>query len=187
MKLFFLLLLLQSGSVFAQGDDELPAIYMNNKDFFIPQAVCKKYNLQAGQTDDVMKVYNNFADSAGIQRVNDIRWQAKDKAEAQKWYKDNSNLLSEKSEDISSQLSKPPGVDSWNVYGQSKEMKAMMKSLGVEQNHYYFTFTVDQYVAKIFVATSVKKTLKDAWQLAKEGLKATLTAAGKPKQAGLVL
>ena len=153
----------------------------------MPSAVCKKYQLEAGQANDVMKVYNNFADSAAIQRVVDIRWQAKDKAEAQKWYKDNSSLLSEKSDDISSQLSKPPGVDSWNVYGQSKEMKEMMKSLGVEQNHYFFTFTVDQYVAKIFVATSIKKTLQDAWQMAKEGLKATLQAAGKPKLAELVL
>ncbi|MES1198320.1 MAG: hypothetical protein ABUL41_03490 [Chitinophagaceae bacterium] len=187
MKLFFLLLLLQSVSAFAQDDVELPAISANNKDFFIPLAVYKKYNMEAGQADDVMKVYNNFADSAAIQRVSDIRWQAKDKAEAQKWYKDNIDLLSEKSENISSQLSQPPGVDSWNVYAQSKEMKEMMKSLGVDQNHYYFTFTVDQYVAKIFVATSAKKTLQDAWQLAKEGLIATLKAAGKPKLAGLVL
>jgi|GEM_PF-5641366 len=186
MKLFFLLLLLQSGSAFAQ-DDELPAIYMNNKDFFIPPAVCKKYNLVTTQSDNKMKVYGNFADSASIQRLNDIRWMAKDKEEAQKWYKDNISLLSEKADDITSQLSKPPGVDSWNLYGQSKEMKELMKSLGVEQNHYYFTFTVDQYVAKIFVATSIKKTLQDAWQLAKEGLIATLKAAGKPKLAELVL
>src|SRR6186997_1539057 len=99
MKLFFLLLLLQSGFVFAQ-DDELPSIYMNNKEFFIPPAVCKKYNLVSTQSDNKMKVYGNFADSASIQRLNDIRWVAKDKAVAQKWYKDNSNLLSEKAEDI---------------------------------------------------------------------------------------
>ena len=187
MKLFFLLLLVQANSIFAQGGDELPAISVNNKDFFIPPSICKKYKLESGQADDLMKVYNNLAEDATIQRVNDIRWQAKDKAEAEQWYKDNTSLLGEKAEDITSQLPKPPGVDNWNVYGQSKEMKEMMKSLGVEQNHYNFTFTVDQYVAKIFVATSGKQTLKDAWQLAKEGLKATLKAAGKPKIADLVL
>ena len=187
MKLFFLLLLVQSNSIFAQGGGELPAISANSKDFFIPTAICNKYKLEAGQTDSWMKVYNNLADGATIQRVNDIRWQAKDKAEAEQWYKDNANLLSEKADDITSELPKPPGVDSWNVYGQSKEIKEMMKSLGVEQNHYNFTFTVDKYVAKIFVATSGKQTLKDAWQLAKEGLKATLKAAGKPKLAELVL
>lgn len=187
MKLFFLLLLVQSGSIFAQSGDELPAISRNNKDFFIPAPSLKKYSLEAGQADDWMKVYNNLAEGATIQRVNDIRWQAKDKAEAAQWYKDNATLLSEKADDITSQLSKPSGVDSWNVYGQSKEIKEMMKSLGVEQNHYNFTFSVDQYVAKIFVATSGKQTLQDAWQLAKEGLKATLKAAGKPKQAELVL
>jgi hypothetical protein len=187
MKLFFLFLLVQSGSIFAQGGDELPAISTNSKDFFIPAAICAKYKLEAGEADDFMKVYSNLTEGATIQRVNDIRWQAKDKAEAMKWYKDNTGLLSEKADDITSQLSKPAGVDAWNVYGQSKEMKEMMKSLGVEQNHYNFTFTVDQYVAKIFVATSGKHTLQEAWQFAKEGLKATLRAAGKPKQAELVL
>jgi hypothetical protein len=187
MRLLFLLLLLQSGSIFAQAGNELPAISANSKDFFIPAAICQKYKLEAGQTDEWMKIYNNMADGATIQRVNDIRWQAKDKAEAGNWYKDNTALLSENADNITSQLSKPPGVDNWNVYGQSTKMKELMKSLGIEQNHYNFTFTVDQYVAKIFVATSGKQTLKDAWQLAKEGLKATLKAAGKPKQAELVL
>jgi hypothetical protein len=186
MKLLFLLLLAQPCLLFAQGD-ELPAITSNNKDFFIPASICKKYNLEAGQTDEWMKVYNNMDKDAGIERVNDIRWQAKDKTEAAQWYKDNAALLSENADDITSELSKPPGVDSWNVYGQSKQMKEMMKSMGIEQNHYNFTFTVDRYVAKIFVATSGKQTLKDAWQFAKEGLIATLKAAGKPKQAELVL
>lgn len=187
MKLFFLIFLIQSSSIFGQDGGELPAITTNGKDFFIPANICTKYKLEAGQADDIMKVYNNLSEGATIQRVNDIRWQAKDKAEAMKWYKDNTDLLSEKADDITSQLSKPAGVDSWNVYGQSKEMKEMMKSLGIEQNHYNFTFTVDQYVAKIFVATSGKQTLQEAWQFAKEGLKATLRAAGKPKQAELVL
>jgi hypothetical protein len=183
MKLVFLLFLLLPGSLFAQGGDELHSISVNSQNFFIPEAVCKKYNLEAGQADNIMKVYNNFADSAAIQRVNDIRWEAKNKEQAIKWYKDNTALLSEKAEDITDQLSKPAGVESWNVYGQSKEMKEMMKSLGIEQNHYNFTFTVDQFVAKIFVATSAKQTLQDAWKFAKEGLKATLIAVGKPKLA----
>jgi hypothetical protein len=183
MKMFFLFLLILPVSLFAQGSSELPGISVNSKEFFIPESVCQKYNLEAGQADNVMKVYNNFSDSAAIQRVNDIRWEAKNKEQAIKWYKDNAALLSEKGEDITDQLPKPAGVESWNVYGQSKEMKEMMKSLGVEQNHYNFTFSVDQFVAKIFVATSGKQTLQDAWKFAKEGLKATLIAVGKPKLA----
>lgn len=100
MKLFLLLFLIQSSSIFAQGGDELPAISTNSKDFFIPAAICTKYKLEAGQADEIMKVYNNLAEGATIQRVNDIRWQAKDKAEAMKWYKDNTDLLSEKADDI---------------------------------------------------------------------------------------
>ena len=187
MKLVLLLLLMQSASAFAQDGNDLPAISSNNKDFFIPASICKKYNLDAGQANELMKVYNGPSVDTGIQRVTDIRWQGKDKAKASQWYKANATALSEGGEDIASQLSKPVGVDNWNVYGQSKQTKDLMKSLGIEQNHYNFTFTVDKYVAKIFIATSVKQTVKDAWQLAKEGLKATLTAAGKPKLAELVL
>ena len=68
-----------------------------------------------------------------------------------------------------------------------KEMKKLMESLDVKQNQYTFTFVVDKYVAKIFVGTDNDKTVSDAWIFAKEGLKATLKAAGKPKQAALVL
>jgi hypothetical protein len=187
MKFLFLAFLIQSGSLFAQSGDELPAISANNKDFFIPADICKKYSLEPGQADEIMKVYNNMATDGAIQRVNDIRWQGKDKAEASQWYKANLAMLSEGADDITSELSKPAGVNSWNVYRQSKQMKDMMKSLGVDQNHYNFTFTVDQYVAKIFIATSGTQSLKDAWQLAKEGLKATLKASGKKSEADLVL
>jgi hypothetical protein len=188
MKSILALLLLCSSTLFAQTGAELPAISQaNHNDFFIPDTACKKYKLELGQNDDWMKVYNNFTDNATIERVNDIRWQAKDKAEAMKWYKENTALLSEGADDITSQLSRPVGVDSWTVYGASKSMREMMKSLGVAQNQYNFTFTVDQYIVKIFVATTEKQTLKDAWQFAKEGLKATLTAAGKKKLADLVL
>lgn len=172
---------------FAQPD-ELPAISQSNKnDFFIPGTVCKKYNLEKGQEDEWMIVYNNFTDDATVQRVNDIRWQATTKEAAEKWYDQSSQLLSEGSEDITSQLSKPAGTGKWNVYGMNKEMKKMMESLGIKQNQYNFTFTVDQYVAKIFVATSEKQTLQDAWNFAKEGLRAILSAAGKKKLAELLL
>lgn len=97
-----------------------------------------------------------------MQRVNDIRWQAKNKAEAMQWYNANAKLLSEGGEDISTQLSKPAGVDSWNVYRQSNEIREMIKSMGIEQNHFYFTFIGDKYVPKIFIALSPKQTLKDA-------------------------
>jgi hypothetical protein len=187
MKLLLLLFVIQSASAFAQIDNELPAIANNNNSFFISVAVCKKFNLEAGQTDEYMRVYNSPSLDAGIQRVTDIRWQGKDKAEAMQWYKANTKFLSEDGDDITNQMTKPTGADSWNIYGQSDQTKKLMKAMGVEQNQYNFTFTVDKYVAKIFVSTSVKETLKDAWQFAKEGLKATLIAAGKPEMAKLVL
>lgn len=144
-------------------DDELPAISQSNKsEFFIPTSVYKKYNLEKGQEDEWMIIYNNFNDGATIQRVNDIRWQAATKDEAEKWYDKNKQLLSEGSTDISSQLSRPAGVGKWNVYGMNEELKKMMDGLGLKQNQYNFTFTVDKYVAKIFVSTTEKETLQDA-------------------------
>jgi hypothetical protein len=189
MRLLFLFFLLPSTFLFAQDTVELPAITTNSNNFFIPEALYQKHNMEKGESDAWMKVFTSrtIGTDSGLQRVNDIRWQAKDKAGAIQWYKANRKLLSEDAQDITNQVSKPAGVDSWNVYTQSKEMSDLMKSMGIGQNHYNFTFTVDKYVAKIFVATSVKQTVKDAWQFAKEGLKAILTAAGKPELAKLVL
>ncbi len=167
---------------------ELPAIAgKNGAAFFIPAPVCKKYKLEAAQGDAWMKVYNNLADKAIVQRVNDIRWQAESKTAAVDWYNDNGKLLNEGGHDITTILKKPAGVDAWNVYEASEEMKNMMEAMGIKQNQYTFTFTVDKYVAKIFVGVPGDKGVMDAWKFAKEGLKATLKAAGKPKLAALLL
>lgn len=179
-------MVISMSSIFAQN--EPPAISASNRNsFFIADPVLKKYKLETGQTDDWMKVYNNFGDDATIQRVNDIRWQATDKNAASQWYLGNKELLSENGTDITTSISKPVGVDEWNVYGTNENMKKMMEAMGVKQNQYCFTFTVDQYVAKIFVATTEKQTVQDAWKLAKEGVRATLTGAGKKKIADLML
>ncbi|MEI9946576.1 MAG: hypothetical protein WDN26_20430 [Chitinophagaceae bacterium] len=180
MKLLITLIAAMTLSVHAFSQDELPAISQSNsKDFFIPASVSKKYSLEKGQEDEWMIVYNNMGDDATIQRVNDIRWQGKTKEAAEKWYDESKQLLSEGSDDITSQMTKPAGVGKWNVYGMNKQMKKMMDAMGVKQNQYNFTFTVDKYVAKIFVSTSEKQTVQDAWKYAKEGLRAMLTASGK--------
>ncbi len=167
---------------------ELPAIAAKNGTaFFIPSVICKKYKLEAAKGDAWMKVYNNLADKAAVQRVNDIRWQATTKAAAIEWYNNNGKMLNEDGNDITDAVTKPAGVDAWNVYEASEEMKNMMEAMGVKQNQFTFTFTVDKYVAKIFVGMADGKSVADAWKFAKEGLKATLKAAGKPKLAALLL
>jgi len=186
----FIGLLLTFSHSFAQlTDAELPAISLKNHDtFFIPSGVIQKYKLEASKNDDWMKVYNKKKNTKTfIQRVNDIRWQAKDQLAALAWYIANSKMLNEDAKDISDKLPKPAGVAAWNVYEANDEMKKLMESLDVKQNQYTFTFVVDKYVAKIFVGIDNDKTISDAWIFAKEGLKATLKAAGKPKQAALVL
>jgi hypothetical protein len=183
--LFFL-----SNIAFAQQSDnpELPAIKSSDADaFFIPASVCKKYNVTPAQGDAWMKVYNNVEENAKLQRVNDIRWEAATKEEALQWYKDNSAMLSESGEDVTSQLTRPAAVDAWNVYETNKKMKEMMNSIGMKQNQYTYTFVVGKYVAKIFVGVNEATSLKESWTFAKEGLKAILRATGNPKLAELVL
>ena len=185
----FIALLLTFTHSFAQlTDAEFPAISLKNHDaFFIPSRIIQKYKLEASKSDDWMKVYNKKNTKTFIQRVNDIRWQAKDQLAALAWYTANGKLLNENARDISEKLLKPAGVAAWNIYEASDEMKKLMESMDIKQNQYTFTFVVDKYVAKIFVGTDNDKTVSDAWIFAKEGLKATLKAAGKPKQAALVL
>jgi hypothetical protein len=163
----------------AKAQNELPAISSERDDFFINASVIKLNNLNEVQRDDWMKIYNSSEKNAKIQRVVDIRWEAGTKKEAQAWFDTNKKLLGENGEDISSQLEKPVGVDSWKVYTMSKENKKLFESMGVKQNQYTFTFTIGQYVGKIFIATGENQTVQDAWALAAEGVKATMTAATK--------
>jgi hypothetical protein len=185
-KLILPLLLLCSAFVMAQT--ELPAIAAAKRAaFFIPQKTCNLYKLEPARGDAWMKVYNNMTESATVQRVNDIRWQASNKAAALAWYKANYRLLSEGGQEVEDGLPEPTGVDVWNVYSPSKEMSDMMEAMGVKQQQFTFTFVVDKYVGKIFVGAADGQTLEQVWQFAKEGVKATLKAAGKPKLAALIL
>jgi hypothetical protein len=188
MKTLLFLSFFMVTAIAGRAQGELPAVSAaNSKDFFIPLAVCTTYKLELGQADRWMRVYNNLAENPSIQRVNDIRWQAGSKEAAIEWYNNNGKMLNEGGEDVTKELSSPAGVDKWNVYTGSAAMKKMMKSLDIKQNQFYFTFTVDQYVGKIFISTDEKQTLNDAWKLAKEGVRSTLKATGKNKLADLLL
>ena len=169
-------------------DAELPAISSSKSNaFFIPAAICKKFDLTEAKGDAWMKVYNNNTDNAKLQRVNDIRWEATTKEAAIAWYKANIRMLSEQGQDITVQLTRPVGVSAWNVYEPNAAKKRVMQSLGVKQNQSTFTFVIDKYVAKIFVGVNEGTSVKESWEFAKEGLKALLSGSGNPKLAALVL
>jgi hypothetical protein len=175
-------------SVAQSSNAELPAITAKNADsFFIPKAICTKFELEPAKGDAWMKVYNNLKEDAKLQRVNDIRWQATSLQNALDWYKANNKLLSENGKDITDQLAKPIGVDAWNVYEANIEMKNMMEAMGIKQNQYTFTFVVDKYVAKVFVGVNDATSAKESWNFVKEALIAVLKASGKTKLAALVL
>jgi hypothetical protein len=166
----------------AKSQGELPPIAANRMAFYIPEKSLSAYSLKEAQHDEWMMVYDNFEKDAAVQRVVDIRWEAKTKEEAASWFDANTKLLGEGGDDITNEVKKPAMVDSWTIYTPSKESKDLFKSMGVEQNQYIFAFTVDKYVAKIFIATGAKQTVMDAWQLGWEGLTALLNASGKTKQ-----
>ncbi len=187
MKTFLSGLMLVICINLANAQNEPPAISQPNRNsFFIANNVLQQYNLQLGQNDEYMKVYNNESDQAPVIRVNDIRWQAADKDAAINWYRSNTKTLSEDGKDLSYSISKPVGVDEWNVYGASESNQRMMDALGLKQQQFCFTFTVDQYIGKIFISTNENQNIKDAWALAREGLRATLDASGKKILAGML-
>jgi hypothetical protein len=184
MKILLLCLLLAVGIAPLAAQDEPPAISQSNRnDFFISDAVVRKYNLQLGQHDEWMKVYNYTSADYTIFRVNDIRWQAATRDAAIRWYINNPRTLSEGGKNLTSEIPKPAGVDQFNAYGGNEENTKMMEALGLKQNQFCFTFTVDQFIGKIFVSTTDKLNVHDAWRFAKDGVRATLAAAGKKRQA----
>ena len=178
MKNFFLLLTL-AAFLTTNAQEELPPVSANGIKFFVPAETIEKYKLKSANDDEWMKTYNSKENNAAVQRLVDIRWEAKTKAEAQEWFNANKKLLGEGGDDITSQLIQPAGTDGWKVYTTSKENKKLFEAMGVKQNQYSFTFTVDRYVAKIFIATDEHQSLSDAWELGAEGLRAVLQAVAK--------
>lgn len=171
-------MLMSSISLSAQKD--LPAISDSLKDrFFIPEDILKNnYKLRADQQNDWTKAYYNDSKTALFYSLEDIRWQAKDKESASNWFHANTEYLSDGLKDITIQMSKPAGVNDWNIYSADEKLTEMSKKMGIKERMYYFTFTVYKYVAKISIITSSAVSLQEAWKLAKEGLKAILQASG---------
>ena len=189
-KLFlclFSICFLNSESKAQFADDELPAITGTNaRAFFIPATVCAKFKVNFDKSDLWMRSYSNNGNDAKLQQVFDIRWKAFSNQHAMDWYKSHTELLSEKGTDITVDFPKPGGVNAWNVYEASADVKKTMETLGMKQNQYTFTFVVDKYVAKIFVGVNDATSAQESWNFVKEGVKAVLRASGKQKLALLI-
>ncbi|MEP7256544.1 MAG: hypothetical protein ABI666_12265 [Ferruginibacter sp.] len=188
ITLFSLLLFFNTG-IFAQANQTQLAVIKKNADaFYIPAATIKKFNFKATTGSPGRKAYENLANPKLIV-LDDYRWEAASRDEALSWYNDKLNMLEYlggNDKDITNKMSSPVGVDAWNVYEMNDEAKKMGEIMGLKQSAYSFTFIVDRYVAKIYIQVDAVATLKEAWDLAKEGLKATLSASGKTSLAAQV-
>lgn len=125
----------------------------NESNLFIPVGFFKTYQLEKGETNERLHVYNNLqTGEQKYQRAVDIRWTFETEEEALKWHQLKLKENSEGGVPIKD-LIVIEGAQQLKVYREGKQGADLLKALGIVQRHHYFLFVYKNIVCKIFVAT----------------------------------
>lgn len=132
---------------------------------FLPQTLLAKYKLRRVMARGNFQVWLNSNHKALIQRVVDVRWLFKTAAAAQVFYKKNIKRISEGAREIQSHGINGVAGD-LRVFHKGPDSR-LLKSLKLRLNMYFFVFSVDRALAKVFVVGAERLTLQQAAPLAR--------------------
>lgn len=127
----------------------------NDVNLFIPAAFFTAYGMKAGETNELLHVYNNFGNNKELeryQRAVDIRWTFKNEADARRWLKMNLEKESEGGVPVKDKIALP-GASELYVLREGPQALEMLKAFGLDQRHHYFIFIYKNVVCKVFIAT----------------------------------
>jgi hypothetical protein len=145
---------------------------------FIADAFFAKYNLTLGpQTSPHIKDWSSMDRANKFGVVDDIRWEFDDAAKAADYHAKNLKVNSESGLEIQSRIY-IPGVMNLHVYRESKSITDLNKEMGIDTKEFYFLFTIDKVVAKVFVSVNGDVSADDASVFPKEAAKTIKKALG---------
>ena len=168
-KILALFSLLLSITAINAQDHFIPKNKWSEK-FYISDDYAKSKGLKLVETNDLLKAWNAEEENATIFRVVDIRFYFKDAAEAKKYLEDNIKELSEDGDAIKETIA----IDKANnlkCFTENEAMRQMNKAFGIESYMYFYLFTIDNYVAKVFVNTTKQVAASEAADFAREAAK----------------
>jgi hypothetical protein len=144
----------------------------NEENIFTPPAFFLAYQLQPGEKNNLLHVYNNLekGDASKYQRMVDIRWTFETEADALKWHQMKLEENSEGGEPVKD-IILIQGAQELKIYREGKGSAEMMKSLGISQRHHYFLFVYKNIVCKVFLATDDKTDSKEVVPFAMAAVK----------------
>ena len=138
--------------------------------FYISDDYAKSKGLKLVETNELLKAWNAEDENATIFRVVDIRFYFKTAAEAKKYLEDNIKELSEEGDAIKETI-KIDKTNNLKCYTENEAMRQMNKAFGIDSYMYFYLFTIDNYVAKVFVNTTKQISANDAADFAREAAK----------------
>ncbi len=168
-RILILLTLLVSFTCLNAQDHFIPKDKWSDK-FYISDDYAKSKGLKLVETNELLKAWNAEEDTATVFRVVDICFWFKDAAEAKKYLEDNIKELSEEGDAIKETI-KIDKAGNIKCYTENEAMRQMNKAFGIDSYMYFYLFTIDNYVAKVFVNTTKQISANDAADFAREAAK----------------
>jgi hypothetical protein len=141
-----------------------------SKSFFISDEFCAAKGLKPSETNTLLRVWNGNTKGEGLSRVVDIRWYFAKPQEAAQYLTDNIKELSENGDELTTGITIKDAAN-LRVFRESAGMRKLNEGLGTTIYMYYFLFTVDNCVAKVFVSTEKKISTEQAADFAREAAK----------------
>jgi hypothetical protein len=138
-----------------------------SKALYLSDEFCANKGMEPGETNELLRVWNNLKENAVFTRVVDIRWYFSSPQEAANYLQKNIVELSEKGNEITS----PPSIpyaSNLRVFKDGKDVIKLNAALGLTSHMYFFLFTEKNYVAKVFISTEKDLPVADVAIFAKE-------------------
>ena len=146
---------------------------------FIADAFFVKYNLTLGpRTSPHIRDWSTIDRTSKIGVVDDVRWEFDNAEKAAEYHAKNLKVNSESGLEIQAKIY-IPGALNLHIYRESKSITDLNKEMGIDTKEFYFLFTIDKVVAKVFVSVNGDVSVNDASVFAIEAAKTIKKALGK--------
>jgi hypothetical protein len=151
--------------------------------FYISATIIENVALSPTNQNETIKAYVNYKENPDVVAIIDKRYQGASVSEVITWFKQKTDVtddlygINNGVHFVTKEFTKPKGVDNFCVFGPTKLEEEL--SAFTHQKKYVFIFTVKQFAGEIEISISDKKTQKDAWSIAKDGINNTIRFANK--------
>ena len=152
MRLFITIILITITCIAQAQNEHFVPKDKWSENLYIPDDFCAKYGLEPGETNNLLKAWNNLKDDAAFARIVDIRWYFSSPEDAVKYLSENKAELSEKGDPVIPGF-RIPDAEHIMAFHDGAGFLKLNGALGLTSHMYIFLFTEKNYLAKVFVSS----------------------------------